>query len=415
MQSKTPLVSLMVVLTGLIPLGAFAQTAEKPVLGVLDFNTEGFSPAEVAKIKVLSEQLMVEFSNTGKYQVIERAKRDEILKQNSLPTSTPVSYERLLENGSVQFYNDDLTKAGRILAASKMVGGALTKFEKEWFVEIRILDVSTGFSDRRVTWFSKGKLEGLLFVIPKIVESLTKSPEPKKITAYSGPLRSTAAWEKYAQITTYALVGSTALVWGMSEYDYRRYRRATVDGDIISWKNKARGINSFVPAITGLMVARAGSWFYYHQRKKQYQRLDSLARDFFSPDALPPTFKVSDMHNITFSLFDIAILSGSMAVLLNTEANNSYRDYQRATVDSIIQRNKRSIKDEDAVTVACIAASLIATGAWIYCDRKENVFLQRAESANKTSSGFRSLQLGLVPDPRGRGGAHPGLVYTWRF
>jgi len=111
-----------------------APQGPKLTISVMDLNvTSGLSPQEVS---MLTDKLLNEFVNTKFYKVVERSKRDEILKEQGFQQSGAC------DQGAC------LVEAGQLLGVQKMVGGTIGKLGVMYVVELRIMDVKTGEIDR---------------------------------------------------------------------------------------------------------------------------------------------------------------------------------------------------------------------------------------------------------------------------
>ena len=99
----------------------------KQTISVMDLNvTSGLSPQEVS---MLTDKLLNEFVNLKFYKVVERSKRDEILKEQGFQQSGAC------DQGAC------LVEAGQLLGVQKMVGGTIGKLGVMYVVELRIMVV----------------------------------------------------------------------------------------------------------------------------------------------------------------------------------------------------------------------------------------------------------------------------------
>jgi hypothetical protein len=109
-----------------------AKITQKTV-SVMDLNiTSGLASNEAT---MLTDKLLNELVTDGFYRVVERSKRDEILKEQGFQQSGTC------DQGSC------LVEAGQLLGVQKMVGGTIGKLGSLYDVELRVIDVKTGEID----------------------------------------------------------------------------------------------------------------------------------------------------------------------------------------------------------------------------------------------------------------------------
>lgn len=122
--------------------------AQKLTVSVMDLNvTEGLSAKEVV---MLTDKLLNEFVSQGIYKVIERSKRDEILKEQGFQQSGACDATSCL------------VEAGQYLGVQKMFGGTIGKFGAVFAVELRMIDVKTGEIDMSFSREYTGDVSALL-------------------------------------------------------------------------------------------------------------------------------------------------------------------------------------------------------------------------------------------------------------
>jgi curli biogenesis system outer membrane secretion channel CsgG len=125
-----------------------APQGPRLTISVMDLNvTSGLSPQEVS---MLTDKLLNEFVNTKFYKVVERSKRDEILKEQGFQQSGAC------DQGAC------LVEAGQLLGVQKMVGGTIGKLGVMYVVELRIMDVKTGEIDQAFSRKYSGDVSNLL-------------------------------------------------------------------------------------------------------------------------------------------------------------------------------------------------------------------------------------------------------------
>ncbi len=120
----------------------------KVTLSVMDINiTSGLSPNEVV---MLTDKLMNEFTANGVYKIIERSKRDEILREQGFQQSGAC------DQGPC------LVEAGQMLGVEKMVGGTIGGIGTIYGVELRVMDVRTGAIEQAFSRQYSGDVSALL-------------------------------------------------------------------------------------------------------------------------------------------------------------------------------------------------------------------------------------------------------------
>jgi len=138
----------LVFLWGVTLLFAGSVQAQKLTISVMDLNvTSGLAPNEVG---MLTDKLLNEFVTYGFYKVVERSKRDEILKEQGFQQSGAC------DQGAC------LVEAGQLLGVQKMVGGTIGKLGAVYAVELRIMDVKTGEIDKAFSRQYTGDVSNLL-------------------------------------------------------------------------------------------------------------------------------------------------------------------------------------------------------------------------------------------------------------
>jgi len=148
-----------------------AQSGRRNI-AVLDLDAMGISAAEA---QFLSDRLRTELFETGAFQVVEREKMQEILKEQGFQKTGCTSIECAVE-------------IGQLLNVSEMVAGNIGKIEEVYSISLRIIKVETGAIIKTATRDFRGKLsEVLTDVIPIVAAELAGSEKevaptlPKKV------------------------------------------------------------------------------------------------------------------------------------------------------------------------------------------------------------------------------------------
>ncbi|MBI4726960.1 PEGA domain-containing protein [candidate division TA06 bacterium] len=135
--------------------GGVLAAGKKTTISVMDLNTtSGLSPKEVA---LLTDKLLNSLVEYRVFEVVERSKRDEILKEQGFQMTGACDQTSCL------------VEVGQLLGAQKMVGGTIGKLGNVYAVELRMIDIQTGGIDLS---FSRnyGKVADLLTAMKEAAE-----------------------------------------------------------------------------------------------------------------------------------------------------------------------------------------------------------------------------------------------------
>ncbi|HAD81220.1 MAG: hypothetical protein A2509_06295 [Candidatus Edwardsbacteria bacterium RIFOXYD12_FULL_50_11] len=150
MKKALLVVGLCLLLTGLAMGGT-----QKTTISVMDLNTSsGLSQKELS---LLTDKLLNSLVEYRVYDVVERSKRDEILKEQGFQMTGACSEASCL------------VEVGQLLGAQKMIGGTIGKLGTIYVVELRMIDIQTGGIDLS---FSRnyGKIADLLTAMKEAAE-----------------------------------------------------------------------------------------------------------------------------------------------------------------------------------------------------------------------------------------------------
>ncbi len=100
----------------------------KMSIGVIDLDVVGISKDYSS---TLTNRLLTELFKTGKFNVLERKKIQEILKEQGFQLTGCTSSECLIQ-------------AGRLLNVQRIVGGSVSKISNYFSIELRLIDVESG-------------------------------------------------------------------------------------------------------------------------------------------------------------------------------------------------------------------------------------------------------------------------------
>ena len=145
---------LILVLCSLLVGGSLAA-GKKTTISVMDLNTtSGLAPKEMA---LLTDKLLNSLVEYRVFEVVERSKRDEILKEQGFQMTGACDQTSCL------------VEAGQLLGAQKMIGGTIGRLGNVYAIELRMLDIQTGGIDLS---FSRnyGKIADLLGAMKEAAE-----------------------------------------------------------------------------------------------------------------------------------------------------------------------------------------------------------------------------------------------------
>lgn len=127
--------------------GVLAQTAKKTAVAVMPLRGSDISETEA---KFLTERLNIELQRTDSFDVLERDKMDEILKEQGFQQTGACDETACL------------VEAGRLLPVQKMIGGSAGKVGNIYSAQIRLIDLKTGKVEKTATRDYQGQLDFLL-------------------------------------------------------------------------------------------------------------------------------------------------------------------------------------------------------------------------------------------------------------
>ena len=123
----------------------FAQS-QITTIAVLDFEGLGI---DATTAKALTNRIRTELVKTGIYQVVERGKMDDILKEQGFQLSGCTSEACLVE-------------AGQLLGVEKMLAGSISKVGNIYSVELRLIDIESGIIEKSDNYDMRGEIGQLL-------------------------------------------------------------------------------------------------------------------------------------------------------------------------------------------------------------------------------------------------------------
>ncbi|MEE9464335.1 MAG: DUF2380 domain-containing protein [Candidatus Neomarinimicrobiota bacterium] len=130
----------------MLSLGFIHLHAQQTAIAVLDFDGYGISDAEAI---ALSNRLRNELFRLGRFEVVDRGMMETILNEQDFQQLGCTS-------------NDCLVEVGKMVGASQMVGGSISKVGGTFTVSARLVDVETGKVLGVSDFDIKGELDDLL-------------------------------------------------------------------------------------------------------------------------------------------------------------------------------------------------------------------------------------------------------------
>ena len=131
-----------------------AQTAKKTSAAIMDLEPKGVPETEVS---ALSDRLRTELFRTGTFDVMERGKMQDILREQGFQQSGACNTDACA------------VEVGQLIGVEKIISGSLGKVGKTYTVNLRMIDVRTGRIERSVTEDYTGEIDKLLTVVMKNV------------------------------------------------------------------------------------------------------------------------------------------------------------------------------------------------------------------------------------------------------
>jgi curli biogenesis system outer membrane secretion channel CsgG len=183
--------------TVLILMSSFTlgQSDRKTAVAVMNLKGSGISEQDT---KFLTDRLTIELQRTGTFDVLERDKMSEILKEQGFQQTGACDETACL------------VEAGRMLPVQKMIGGSLGKIGDVYAAQLRLIDLKTGKVEMTSARDYKGQMEFLLTVgMREVSEEL------------SGKLKAQAQTPVQTQTTPQTEVMMQRLLEGQAQQEYK--------------------------------------------------------------------------------------------------------------------------------------------------------------------------------------------------
>jgi hypothetical protein len=140
----------MVFAASLLSMSAISVFAAKPTCAVLTFDAKGGVSRDEAFL--LSDRFAIELDKTGVYTLTPRGKQAEVLQEQKFSRS---------DNCSA---TDCAIEAGKLLGAQFMVYGSVGKIGSVYTVNVYLINVESGVSEKSATVDQRGVVEDLLMI-----------------------------------------------------------------------------------------------------------------------------------------------------------------------------------------------------------------------------------------------------------
>ncbi len=139
-------------------------------VAILDLEPKGVPENEVS---ALSDRLRTELFKTDAFDVMERGKMQEVLKEQGFQQSGACNSDACA------------IEVGQLIGVEKMIAGSLGKVGRTYSVNLRMIDVKTGRMERSVTKDYEGDIDKLLTSVMKTVAQIMANSVSGKSAAAS--------------------------------------------------------------------------------------------------------------------------------------------------------------------------------------------------------------------------------------
>lgn len=138
------------------PVSAQAKTT----VSVMDLNVSSGISADEQRL--LTDKLLNSLVDFQTFQVVERSKRDEILREQGFQMTGACSDVSCL------------VEVGQLLGAQKMIGGTIGRIGSVYAVELRMIDIQTGRVDLTFSKNYTGDVSQLLSAMKQAAEAFSR-------------------------------------------------------------------------------------------------------------------------------------------------------------------------------------------------------------------------------------------------
>ncbi len=152
---------------------AYAQESKKSV-AVLEFQSSG--GLDKSELSVLTNRFRGILVQTDAYEVIEREKMRDILKEQDFALSDQCNSQECA------------VQVGQLLGVQYMIAGDIAKFGQTYTIDLRMIDVGTGKIVKTKSEDYEGKMEGLLNVMKSIANAFAGKDEGTAVAGAAGDI-----------------------------------------------------------------------------------------------------------------------------------------------------------------------------------------------------------------------------------
>lgn len=218
MRQTAVLASMCLLASVLCPPMLWAQEAAprtgsaqaRTSVAILELEPKGVPEVEVS---ALSDRLRSELLNTGSFDVMERGKMQEVLKEQGFQQSGACNTDACA------------VEVGQLIGVERMIAGSLGRVGRTYTVNLRLISVKTGRIERSVTRDYAGEIDKLLTSeMKQVAQVLAASASGKQVSPQAkAPAMSKPIYKKwwfFAGLGTLAAGGAAAaLLGGSSDSD----------------------------------------------------------------------------------------------------------------------------------------------------------------------------------------------------
>ncbi len=148
-----------------------AQESKKTI-AILEFQSSG--GLEKSELSILTNRFRGILVQTNAYEVIEREKMKEILKEQDFAISDQCNT------------SECAVQVGQLLGVQYMIAGDIAKFGQTYTIDLRMIDVGTGKILISKSEDYEGKMEGLLNIMKNVAAAFTGKDEGVSVSAGVG-------------------------------------------------------------------------------------------------------------------------------------------------------------------------------------------------------------------------------------
>jgi len=181
------------------------QSDRKTAVAVMNLKGSGISEQDT---RFLTDRLTIELQRSGVFDVLERDKMDEILKEQGFQQTGACDETACL------------VEAGRMLPVQKMIGGSFGKIGDVYAAQLRLIDLKTGKVEMTSARDYKGQMEFLLTVgMREVAEELSgklkaqaQTPVQNQVTPQTEAMMKNLI---QAQVDQQSKSGVSAFLWSL--------------------------------------------------------------------------------------------------------------------------------------------------------------------------------------------------------